>query len=119
MAAIVQGIPLARTKARYASGTTSNSRTYSSPDGGPTSDSPRGDALCDTSSPPKTRLIPLTEWAKHHDWPPVGGLRHLVFFEKTNGFDNVVKRVGRRVLIDEGAFFEWVDAQQGKVGSEA
>ena len=61
----------------------------------------------------KTRLIPLTEWPKHHSWPPLGGLRHLCFMAKSqnNGFDQVVKRVNRRVLIDETAFFKWVAAQ--------
>lgn len=57
----------------------------------------------------KTRLIPLTEWPKHHPWPPIGGLRHFVFHAKTNGFDKVVKRAAKRVLIDEAAFFRWVD----------
>ncbi|CAN7266616.1 hypothetical protein LJR038_003075 [Acidovorax sp. LjRoot38] len=60
-----------------------------------------------------TRLIPLTDWNLHHAWPPIGGLRHLVFFEKTNGFHQVVRRVGRRVLIDEAAFFAWVDSKGG------
>lgn len=69
------------------------------------------------STPPtttsRTRLIPLTDWNQHHAWPPIGGLRHLVFFERTNGFDTVVRRVGRRVLIDEAAFFAWVDGNGG------
>lgn len=56
-----------------------------------------------------TRLIPLTEWPQHHVWPTIGGLRHLVFHAQTNGFAAVVRRVGRRVLIDEAAFFEWVE----------
>lgn len=56
---------------------------------------------------PTTRLIPVTEWNKHHSWPPQGGLRHLVFHEKKNGFNQVVHRVGGRVLIDEAAFFDW------------
>ena len=57
------------------------------------------------------RLIALTEWPQHHEWPPIGGLRHLVFNAQTNGFDRVIRRVGRRVLIDEQKFFEWVDEQ--------
>lgn len=60
-----------------------------------------------------TRLIPLTDWNQHHAWPPIGGLRHLVFFERTNGFHKVVRRVGRRVLIDEAAFFAWVNSNNG------
>ena len=62
-----------------------------------------------------TRLIPVLEWNSHHPWPPVGGLRHLIFNAHENGFDQVVRRVGRRVLIDETAFFAWVE-QQGAQG---
>lgn len=60
-----------------------------------------------------TRLIPVPEWPNHHTWPPVGGLRHLIHNAERNGFDTVVRRVGRRVLIDEAAFFRWVEAQGG------
>ena len=57
----------------------------------------------------KTRLIPVPKWGDHHDWPPIGGLRNLIFHAKTNGFCKVIRRIGRRVLIDETAFFEWVE----------
>jgi len=58
------------------------------------------------------RLIPVPRWNDHHEWPPQGGLRHLIFYAKTNGFDRVIKRAGRRVLIDEQAFFDWLESQQ-------
>lgn len=61
----------------------------------------------------KTRLIPVPDWKEHHPWPPEGGLRHLVFYAATNGFDKVIRRIGRRVLIDEAAFFEWANTQGG------
>lgn len=57
------------------------------------------------------RLIPVSKWDKYHAWPTVAGLRYWIFHEKTNGFDQVVKRVGKRVLIDEAAFFEWIELQ--------
>jgi hypothetical protein len=57
------------------------------------------------------RLIPLTKWSNYHPWPSVGGLRYLVFFAEANGFQSCVRRAGRRVLIDEKAFFEWMDRQ--------
>jgi hypothetical protein len=68
-----------------------------------------------TTSATSTRLIPVTEWENHHPWPPIGGLRHLIFYASENGFDMVVRRVGRRVLVDERAFFAWVDAQNAGV----
>jgi len=60
---------------------------------------------------PSNRLIPVPEWNQHHSWPPQGGLRHLIFNEETNGFKRAFKRVGRRVLVDERAFFECVESQ--------
>ena len=58
------------------------------------------------------RLVPVTKWPERHDWPPLGGLRHLIFHAKTNGFEQVVRRSGRRVLIDEQAFFRWMALSQ-------
>ena len=64
---------------------------------------------------PRTRYIPVPNWEKHHEWPRIGGLRNLIFNRQTNGFDKfgVVKKIGKRVLIDEAAFFEWVANQGG------
>lgn len=56
-----------------------------------------------------TKLIPVTKWNEHHQWPPIGGLRHLVFNAKDNGFDACIRRVGSRVLIDEAQFFAWIE----------
>ena len=55
-----------------------------------------------------TRLIPVPNWEKYHEWPRLGGLRNLIFNKHKNGFHTVVKKVGKRVLIDEAAFFAWV-----------
>lgn len=60
----------------------------------------------------QNRLIPATEWNTYHPWPPIGGLRHLIFHAESNGFKKVVCRIGRRVLINEGEFFEWARAQK-------
>lgn len=62
-----------------------------------------------------TRYIPVPNWNKHHEWPPIGGLRNLIFNRHKNGLDKfgVIKKVGKRVLIDEAAFFGWI-ANQGK-----
>lgn len=54
----------------------------------------------------KSRLIPVEDWPNFHPWPPVGGLRHLLFHRRSNGFERAVVRSGRRLLIDEAAFFD-------------
>ena len=59
-----------------------------------------------------TRLLTVREWTSEHAWPPEGGLRHLIFNADTNGAHAWIRRVGRRVLIDEAAFFAWVEASK-------
>lgn len=61
----------------------------------------------------KTRFIPAAKFNDYHPWPPQGGLRYLIFHEKTNGFSPCVVRVGRTVLIDEQAFMEWMRSKKG------
>lgn len=58
------------------------------------------------------RLIPAAKWSEFHSWPPIGGLRHLIFNSAKNGFSRVIRRVGRRVLISEREFFRWANDQQ-------
>jgi hypothetical protein len=58
-----------------------------------------------------TKLIPLTKWEERHEYPNIAGLRYLVFNAEKNGFASCIKRIGRRILIDEAQFFAWVDAQ--------
>ena len=55
------------------------------------------------------RLIPVTQWPKFHLFPSIGGLRYLIFNAETNGFSYCLRRIGRRILIDEAKFFEWVE----------
>jgi len=57
------------------------------------------------------RVIPVTEWSSYHPWPSTAGLRWLIFNAGRNGFEKCVRRVGRRVLIDEAAFFVWLEEQ--------
>lgn len=60
------------------------------------------------------RYIPLTRWPDYHPYPSVSSLRSLVFHSDTNGFDKVIRRIGKRILLDEAAWFEWVEAQNSK-----
>lgn len=62
----------------------------------------------------RRRFIPITKWHEHHDWPSEAGLRHLRFHCKTNGFEKAFVKSGRRVLVDEGEFFDALLRQQSK-----
>lgn len=60
-----------------------------------------------------TKLIPVTKWNSHHEWPTEAGLRYYIFNAEFNGFKKVMKKVGRRILIDETKFFDWVEEKNG------
>ena len=47
---------------------------------------------------------------------PEGGLRHLIFHADSNGLQEsgALVRVGRKVLIDEEKFFNWINSN-GKI----
>ena len=64
----------------------------------------------------KFRLIPVTKWNNYYDYPTIGGLRALIFNAEKNGFNKVIRRIGSRVLINEQAFFEWVEEINSKKG---
>lgn len=59
----------------------------------------------------QTKLIPVTKWADYHLYPTIGALRALIFNAHKNGFNKVIRRIGGRVLLNEQAFFEWVEEQ--------
>lgn len=52
-------------------------------------------------------LLTVKQFAEKHLWP-IGGVRHLLF-QRPEGFERCVKRVGRKILLDETAFFAWVE----------
>jgi hypothetical protein len=64
--------------------------------------------------PTNTRYIPVPKWKDHHCWPPIGGLRHLVFHKDTNGFATAFKKSGRIILIDEAEFFACIERNNQK-----
>ncbi len=60
---------------------------------------------------PHSELIPVTKWNQYHVWPTTSALRHLIWEADKNGFNKVIRRVGRAVLLDEEAFYQWVEDQ--------
>ena len=42
-----------------------------------------------------TKLIPVTKWKDFHVWPTEAGLRYYIFHAEFNGFDQVIRRVGK------------------------
>lgn len=57
-------------------------------------------------------LIPLSKWNDYYDYPSVNALRQLVFYNRNNFIDAVVRRIGKRMYISVPDFFAWVDASR-------
>lgn len=55
-------------------------------------------------------LLTVKQFAQKYPAFSESSLRYHIFHEKTNGLDAVLKRVGRKVLIKEGAFFDWIES---------
>ena len=60
----------------------------------------------------KISLLTVKQFSEKHSAFTEGSLRHLIFFSETNGFSDVIVRIGRRILIDESRFFTWVESQR-------
>ena len=55
-------------------------------------------------------LLTVAQFSQKHPAFPNGGLRYRIFNEHQNGLaeSGAIIRNGRRVLIDEAKFFDWV-----------
>jgi hypothetical protein len=53
------------------------------------------DVEATVDEPRQTQFITVSKWNEFHEWPPVGGMCHLVFFRNENGFAKVLKRPNR------------------------
>ena len=59
---------------------------------------------------PKPSLSTVKQFCQKYPAFTPGGMRHRIFFAATNGLNKVgaILRNGRRVLIDEDKFFQWL-----------
>lgn len=57
-------------------------------------------------------LLTVKQFTAKHPAFPEGGIRWQIFHESTNGLaaSGAVIRCGRKVLIDEGRYFDWLDS---------
>lgn len=59
----------------------------------------------------KPKYIPVSKWEDYHDWPTIPSLRWMIHNKERNGIGPCIKKVGGRVLVNEEAFFKWVESQ--------
>jgi len=67
----------------------------------------------------RRELLSVAEFARRHPSLSQSSLRWLIYRSKPrlgpngpeagNGFDRVVRRIGRRVFLDEAEFWQWLD----------
>lgn len=63
------------------------------------------------------RLLTVSQFVEKHSWATKGGLRGLLFNRKKNGLDVAVVRLGRRLLLDEEQFFQWLESRGREAGN--
>jgi hypothetical protein len=59
------------------------------------------------------QYLTVRQLAEKYPAFPQGGVRHLIFNCETNGFHKVISRVGRKILISEQDFIDWIENQKG------
>lgn len=57
--------------------------------------------------------LTVRQMAEKHPAFSEASLRYHIFHEKQNGLAEAIRRVGRKILINENLFFEWVESQNG------
>lgn len=59
-----------------------------------------------------TTFVTVNQLAQRQPALCVGGIRHLIFNEEKNGLkqSGAISRIGKKILIDEGRFIEWVQS---------
>ncbi len=62
-----------------------------------------------TFDPRSKNFLSLKQWLEKYPVIPEGGIRHLIFTNKDNFNGRVVKKLGRKILLDEQAFLSYID----------
>ena len=61
---------------------------------------------------PPTEFLTLAQTAKKYPAFTESALRWLRFNGHSNGFNNCIRKIGRKLLIDTAAFEEWIARHQ-------
>jgi len=69
--------------------------------------------LGDNMSENKHNYFTVKQTAERHPAFSEASLRYIIFNSHQNGFDKTIKRIGRKILINEALFLEWIENQEG------
>lgn len=63
-----------------------------------------------------SKYMTIKQWVSTFGYIPEGGLRHLIFTNKD--FEHrVVKRIGRKIILDIQALEDWINEQTATASS--
>lgn len=54
-------------------------------------------------------FLTVKQWLEKYHAIPEGGIRHLIFTNRDGFNTKVVKKIGRKILLDEEAFLRFID----------
>lgn len=58
--------------------------------------------------------LTVKQMAATHPAFSEASLRYYIFNEHENGINKVIRRIGKKILINEELFFEWLEEQNGR-----
>lgn len=68
-------------------------------------------ANCLANTKPDKIYLKPSQIPSRHPAFSEASIRYLIFNAETNGFKKCIKRLGRKLLIEEGAFLEFLENQ--------
>jgi hypothetical protein len=63
---------------------------------------------------PLNNFITIGQYTSRYSWPNEKAMRWLIYTAEEKGIGNCFIRVGRRVLVDEKAFLNWLESNRGR-----
>jgi len=64
-------------------------------------------------------LLSVPQFLEKHQWATAAWLRAALFHRDKNGLSAAIVQAGRKILIDEPRFFEWLSSRSGKGAANA
>ncbi len=58
-------------------------------------------------------VVPLSKFNQYFDFPSVGALRQLQFYNTYGFTDKVIRRIGKRIYVKISALQEWIEETNG------
>lgn len=54
-------------------------------------------------------FIPVSKWNDYYQFPSVGAIRQLIFYNRNDFNSKVIRRIGKRIYIKVSNFIDWIE----------